>query len=236
MKYSCRSQGVIALIVCLSIVLAATGAVSSAGGPALLAPPDGTITTTRALTLRWAPNPGSDAPDGYNLEVDGNVITTTGTTWATTLDLGDHTWRVRAFNAVGYSDWPSLWTLRVAAMLCVPLGDVQMTGQATVTLNSTATFVATVTPISNTNQLLPTFPLTYTWTATDLTSQSHVITTEGVLTDTAAFTWSAEGLKNVAVTVANPCGVTVDATRAITVVAESETTQPIYLPLVMRNF
>jgi len=27
-----------------------------------------------------------------------------------------------------------------------------------------------------------------------------------------------------------------DATRAITVVAESETTQPIYLPLVMRNF
>ena len=82
------------------------------GVPTLLAPADGTVTTTQAITLAWQAGMGA-APEGYNLELDGLVITTTETTSPTILSLGVHTWTVRAYNAAGASDWAVPWTLEV---------------------------------------------------------------------------------------------------------------------------
>jgi hypothetical protein len=80
--------------------------------PIPLAPADGTVTTTQGITLTWAPGYG-DLPNGYNLELDGVVITTTGTTSATMLAMGNHTWRVRAFSVAGYSDYSDAWMVTV---------------------------------------------------------------------------------------------------------------------------
>jgi hypothetical protein len=80
--------------------------------PLLLAPPDSTVTTTQGITFTWAPGDG-DSPEGYNLELDGVVITTPGTTSATMLAVGDHTWRVRAFNVAGHSDYSDAWMVTV---------------------------------------------------------------------------------------------------------------------------
>ncbi len=85
---------------------------ASPARPILLAPPDGTLTTTQALTLAWQAGSGSP-PTGYNLALDGKTITTTGTSSATVLALGTHTWSVRAYNPIGYSDWAGPWTLMV---------------------------------------------------------------------------------------------------------------------------
>jgi hypothetical protein len=70
--------------------------------PALLSPPDDTLTTTQVLTLTWQAGPGG-RPEAYNLELDGLVITTTQVAQPTVLSPGAHTWRVRAFNDAGYS-------------------------------------------------------------------------------------------------------------------------------------
>ncbi|MBN1955797.1 MAG: carboxypeptidase regulatory-like domain-containing protein [Anaerolineae bacterium] len=84
------------------------------GIPALLAPPSGTITTTTTITFVWEAGIG-DAPDGYNLDVDGAVITTTEPFTVATLAGGLHTWRVRAFNAAGYSDYSAAWMIEIAS-------------------------------------------------------------------------------------------------------------------------
>jgi len=86
--------------------------VEPAGVPELLAPADGTVTTTTALTFTWQAGAGA-APDGYNIELDGTVITTTEPLYAATLTAGAHTWRVRAFAAAGYTDYTAAWTLTV---------------------------------------------------------------------------------------------------------------------------
>ena len=80
--------------------------------PVLVAPPNGHITTTHNITLQWQAGAGA-APTGYNVELDGTVITTTQTTSPTVLATGEHTWTVRAFNAAGYSDWAASWTVEV---------------------------------------------------------------------------------------------------------------------------
>jgi hypothetical protein len=85
-----------------------------AGVPELLAPADGTVTTTAALALAWEVGTGG-MPDGYNLELDGTVITTTGSIYSATLSLGAHTWRVRAYNAAGYTPYTAAWTVTVQA-------------------------------------------------------------------------------------------------------------------------
>jgi hypothetical protein len=93
-----------------------TEALPPPGVPMLLSPPNGTITTTLDITLAWQPGPGG-APDGYNPDLDGTIITTTGTTSATVLSIGVHTWMVRAYNATGYSNWASTWTVEVTETL-----------------------------------------------------------------------------------------------------------------------
>lgn len=84
------------------------------GVPILLSPPDGTVTTTRAITLTWQAGPGA-APEGYNLRVDQTVVTPTsgGTALLPLLDTGVHTWTARAYNAGGYSDWAAPWTVEI---------------------------------------------------------------------------------------------------------------------------
>jgi len=86
--------------------------VEPAGVPELLAPADGTVTTTTTLTFTWQAGPGG-TPDGYNLELDGTVITTTAPLYTTTLAVGDHTWSVRAYNAAGYTAYSESWTVTV---------------------------------------------------------------------------------------------------------------------------
>ena len=83
------------------------------GTPELIAPTDGTITATQDITFEWQPAEGAGAPAGYHLELDGTVYTTTQTVWPTMLDLGAHTWRVRAFNVSGESAYTDAWTVTV---------------------------------------------------------------------------------------------------------------------------
>ena len=89
--------------------------------PVLISPPDDDDhRRRRQITFTWQAGAGS-APDGYNLELDGTVITTTGTSWAASLDTGPHTWRVRAYNLAGYSDYTAPWSLIVAYRVYLPV-------------------------------------------------------------------------------------------------------------------
>jgi hypothetical protein len=91
------------------------------GIPTLLFPPDETVTTTQAITFTWQAGAG-ETPAGYNLELDGKVVTTTATSWSTDLTLGVHAWTVRAYNAGGTSDWASARTIeRIRYRLYLPL-------------------------------------------------------------------------------------------------------------------
>ena len=89
------------------------------GVPILLAPPDGTLTTTQAITFAWQAGAGETLL-GYNVKVDGNIITTTNTTSATVLSNGTHTWTARAYNAIGYSAWATTWTVSITQPVGVP--------------------------------------------------------------------------------------------------------------------
>jgi hypothetical protein len=82
------------------------------GVPTLLTPPNGTVTTTQGTAFTWNAGTGQ-ASTGYNLNLDGNVITTTGTTWSAILPVAVHTWKVRAYNTAGYSAWTSAWTIDI---------------------------------------------------------------------------------------------------------------------------
>jgi len=82
------------------------------GVPTLLFPPDETVTTTQAITFAWQSGAGG-TPDGYNLKLDGEVMTTTATSLSSILPLGMHSWTVRAYNAGGYSDWAGAQSLEV---------------------------------------------------------------------------------------------------------------------------
>jgi hypothetical protein len=82
------------------------------GVPVLLAPPDGEISISRAITFVWEPSAGG-LVETYNIKVDGEVMTTTQTAWPTALSNGAYAWTVRAQNASGTSDWAPEWALEV---------------------------------------------------------------------------------------------------------------------------
>jgi hypothetical protein len=91
------------------------------GVPTLLFPPDETVTTTQAITFTWQAGAGG-TPAGYNLDIDGQVVTTTATSWSADLSFGLHAWTVRAYNAGGTSDWASARTIeRIRYRLHLPL-------------------------------------------------------------------------------------------------------------------
>ena len=105
--------------------------------PVLLSPPDGTVTTSHAVTLTWQAGAGG-VPEGYNLELDGAVLTTTEAFYAADLPTGAHTWRVRAYNLSGYSDYSAPWTLTVADVPGVPV--LLSPADGTFTTTGTLTF------------------------------------------------------------------------------------------------
>ncbi len=80
--------------------------------PIRLAPPDGHVTHTQAITLTWQAG-ASSAPDGYRVDLDGGVITTTDRHSATILSTGVHTWTIQAYNTVGVSEWTPTWSIEV---------------------------------------------------------------------------------------------------------------------------
>jgi hypothetical protein len=90
------------------------------GIPSLVAPLDNTVSSSPEITFVWQPGAGG-MPAGYDLELDGTVVTSVEPTWSTTLTPGLHTWRVRAFNSLGYSDYSEPWTLTVQFRVLLPL-------------------------------------------------------------------------------------------------------------------
>ncbi len=110
--------------------------------PTLVAPPDGTLTATHEITLTWEAGTGGSPPDGYNLELDGAVYTTAGTTWTATLASGLHTWRVRAFNLAGYSDYSAAWTVEILDLPGIPILLAPADGTVTTTHHLTFTWQA----------------------------------------------------------------------------------------------
>jgi hypothetical protein len=91
------------------------------GVPTLLAPPDGTLTTTRQVTFTWAAGAGA-MPEGYTLRLDGTLLTTTHAMTSTLLSTGLHTWTVRAYNANGLSNWADTWNIEIVSFtLYLPL-------------------------------------------------------------------------------------------------------------------
>ncbi len=78
--------------------------------PTLLSPPDEHVTTTQAIMLSWQAS--ADA-DGYHVDLDGEIVTTTETYSPTVLALGVHTWTVQAYNAAGMSDWAAVRSVEV---------------------------------------------------------------------------------------------------------------------------
>jgi hypothetical protein len=116
--------------------------VTSPEVPVLITPPDGAvITTTQSVTLTWEAGQGAP-PTGYNLNLDGRVITTTNTYTTTTLDAGTHTWQVRAYNESGYSDYSAAWTFEIAELPGVPVLLGPVNGLITTTQSLTLTWEA----------------------------------------------------------------------------------------------
>ncbi len=97
---------------------------------------------------------------------------------------------------------------------CNPPAAVAITGNASGTLAIPATFTATVTPLTSTLILPLSAPLTYTWEASGLPSQTHVISE---MLDAATFTWPVAGPQSVTVTVQGPCGDVVGDTHVLNV-------------------
>ncbi len=94
--------------------------IDAPGIPTLISPPDGTVTAAQPVTLTWQAGAGF-SPETYDLELDGVIVTTAGTSWTGPLDPGPHTWRVRAYNLAGYSDYTEAWGLIVAYRLYLPV-------------------------------------------------------------------------------------------------------------------
>jgi uncharacterized delta-60 repeat protein len=82
------------------------------GPPNLSSPVNGHITMNPSVTLVWQSGPGG-APTSYEVQVDDQVMTTTSETLDVDLDVGTHTWKVRASNLGGTSDWSATWTVVV---------------------------------------------------------------------------------------------------------------------------
>ncbi|MCP4428542.1 MAG: PKD domain-containing protein, partial [Chloroflexi bacterium] len=89
-------------------------------------------------------------------------------------------------------------------------------------VNATASFTATVNPISTT------LPLTYTWEAT---GQTAVARAAASLADVVSFTWPVTGTQTITVSVSNAVGGPIIATHTFTVEM-----QTLYLPLMFQNW
>jgi hypothetical protein len=93
--------------------------IDAPSAPVLLTPPDETMTTTHTVTLEWMQGEGNVA-QAYELELDGEVVTTTETAYSTLLDAGTHTWRVRASNVWGDSPYSVIWSFEIVDLAGAP--------------------------------------------------------------------------------------------------------------------
>jgi hypothetical protein len=169
----------------------------------------------------------------YDIGAPADLSPIFGPTQPVTLIEGEiYDFRVRAVDRAGNAEAlhsiPDTATTYAVAPPCNPPAAVEITGAPTATLSIPGTFTATVTPLTSTVILPMNFPLTYTWEASGLPSQTHVISE---IMDTATFTWTVAGPQSVTVTVKSPCGDVVSDDYAITVSGGHR----IYLPLVLRN-
>lgn len=90
-------------------------AAEAPGIPVQVAPMDGSVTNQVEVLFRWRAGTGG-LPDGFKVYLDGTTTVVYGTSWQRVLELGVHTWRVRAFNSYGTSAWSLPWTVEVAAV------------------------------------------------------------------------------------------------------------------------
>jgi len=149
-----------------------------------------------------------------------------------TVNLAQHTYcfRSQARDLAGHVEPQHIEPDTCSAPPCNSPKLVTVSGPPTTTISVAAAFTAAVTPLTATNVLPLAMPLTYTWQATELSSQTHVISE---MIDSAVFTWNSTGGQWITVTVASPCGVEVQNTHSITVESGGYS---IYLPLVMKNY
>ncbi len=83
--------------------------------PTLVAPADGSTVETNDVTFVWDPPASGPDPDGYEIEVDGMTYTVTAPITSTTVTFseGNHDWRARSFNDVGFSDYTESWSFDI---------------------------------------------------------------------------------------------------------------------------
>jgi len=199
--------------------------------PHLLAPPDGTLTTSTVVTLSWQTEVGPPV-EGYNLDLDGAVVTTTATTSSTLLSIGVHTWTVRAFNQAGYSDWADPWTFEITqtSQPCTSVTgvDLSLLTPAPIYAGDTVSFSADLSPDD------ASLPYTYT---VSVDGATLVYPQEGS-SDPLIFshTFPVTGVYVVEVAAWN-CGM--DEAGAVTGTVGVEVIEPggytVYLPVVMRG-
>ncbi len=121
----------------------------------------------------------------------------------------------------------------IRATACNVPQSVTLAGPHEVTVDSLAMFTATVHMLSDTAILPPLQPFTYTWQATDQTTQTHVVS---AIIDTITYTWHVTGSgKTISVQVLNPCGAVSSKPYTLTITPSTEKHHRIYLPLVLRN-
>lgn len=81
--------------------------------PNLISPSDGVTLTSTPVTFTWS---GSSGATDYQIEINGptsKLETVYSTSYTTTLSQGSYTWRVRAHNSDGWSDWTLPWSLTI---------------------------------------------------------------------------------------------------------------------------
>jgi hypothetical protein len=83
--------------------------------PVPITPTGGITLTGLDVTLVYSPGLDTNGVAGYNVLVDGNLYTTTATSFPLgSLSTGPHTWTVRAFDAAGNaSNWPQAATFAI---------------------------------------------------------------------------------------------------------------------------
>ena len=81
--------------------------------PTLINPANNVVLTNSTVKFSWSTSPKATL---YQIQINGTTSTkvnTTSTTYTSTLNLGTYKWRVRAYNATGYSAWTSIWSFQI---------------------------------------------------------------------------------------------------------------------------
>jgi hypothetical protein len=146
-------------------------------------------TATLPITYVWSPEPVAG---------QGSALVTY--TWPVT---GVKTITVTANNMSGVASDTHTITVNI------PPSRVEASGPSTGLVNVPYVFTADVSPPTTT------LPITYTWQATGLSQETHVVNDA---TDTMSFTWSTVGSQTVTVTATN-IGGTVSNTHAVAIKA-----------------